>query len=35
VPLNDGQPERDIIPLITGLLQIIGSTVAIIVAVTR
>ena len=35
VPLNDGQPKRDIIPLITGLLQIIGSTVAIIVAVTR
>ena len=35
VPLNDGLPKRDIIPLITGLLQIIGSTVAIIVAVTR
>jgi protein involved in polysaccharide export with SLBB domain len=35
VPLNDGQPRRDIIPIITGLAQIIGSTVAIIVAVTR
>ena len=28
-------PKRDIIPIITGLAQIIGSTVAIIVAVTR
>jgi polysaccharide biosynthesis/export protein len=35
VPTNEGQPKRDIIPLITGLAQIIGSTVAIIVAVTR
>jgi hypothetical protein len=35
VPDNDGLPKRDWIPLITGLAQIIGSTVAIVVAVTR
>ena len=35
VPEGDGQPKRDWIPLVTGLAQIIGSTVAIVVAVTR
>jgi polysaccharide export outer membrane protein len=35
VPPNDGTTKRDWIPLITGLAQIIGSTVAILVAVTR
>jgi len=35
VPENDGSPKRDWIPLVTGLAQIIGSTVAILVAVTR
>ena len=35
VPVRDPATKRDIIPLITGLAQIIGSTVAIIVAVTR
>jgi polysaccharide biosynthesis/export protein len=35
VPENDGTQKRDWIPLITGLAQIIGSTVAIVVAVTR
>ena len=35
VPIRDPATKRDIIPLITGLAQIIGSTVAIIVAVTR
>ncbi len=35
VPLNDGQPKRDYVAMITGLAQIIGSTVAIIIAVTR
>jgi polysaccharide biosynthesis/export protein len=35
VPENDGQAKRDYIGLITGLAQIIGSTVAIIIAVTR
>jgi protein involved in polysaccharide export with SLBB domain len=35
VPYRDPSAKRDIIPLITGLAQIIGSTVAIVVAVTR
>ncbi|MEO8563379.1 MAG: SLBB domain-containing protein [bacterium] len=35
VPNNDGQPKRDYVALVTGLAQIIGSTVAIIIAVTR
>ena len=35
VPEDDGKPDRDYLPLLTGLAQIIGSTVAIIVAVTR
>jgi polysaccharide export outer membrane protein len=35
VPESDGQPKRDIIPLITGLAQVLGSTIAILVAVTR
>jgi polysaccharide export outer membrane protein len=35
VPENDGTPKKDWIPLITGLAQIVGSTVAIIIAVTR
>jgi polysaccharide export outer membrane protein len=35
VPEGDGKPKQDYLPLITGLAQIIGSTVAIIVAVTR
>jgi hypothetical protein len=35
VPFGDGTPARDWIPFLTGLLQIVGSTVAIIVAVTR
>ena len=35
VPVRDPANKRDIIPLITGLAQIIGSTVAIVVAVTR
>jgi protein involved in polysaccharide export with SLBB domain len=35
VPQNDGAAKRDWVPLLTGLAQIIGSTVAIIVAVTR
>jgi polysaccharide biosynthesis/export protein len=35
VPKSDGQTKRDWIPLVTGLAQIIGSTVAILVAVTR
>jgi protein involved in polysaccharide export with SLBB domain len=35
VPENDGTPKRDYVALITGLAQIIGSTVAIIIAVTR
>jgi len=35
VPENDGSPKKDWIPLVTGLAQIIGSTVAILVAVTR
>jgi polysaccharide biosynthesis/export protein len=35
VPTNDGSAKRDWVPLLTGLAQIIGSTVAIIVAVTR
>jgi polysaccharide export outer membrane protein len=35
VPLGDGTPKRDWIPFVTGLAQIIGSTVAIVVAVTR
>ena len=35
VPEGDGKPRQDYLPLITGLAQIIGSTVAIIVAVTR
>lgn len=35
VPVSDGAPKRDIIPLITGLAQILGSTIAIIIAVTR
>ncbi|HEU4720890.1 MAG TPA: SLBB domain-containing protein [Gemmatimonadaceae bacterium] len=35
VPVSDGAPKRDWIPLVTGLAQIIGSTVAILVAVTR
>jgi protein involved in polysaccharide export with SLBB domain len=35
VPIRDPATKRDIIPLITGLAQIIGSTVAIVVAVTR
>jgi len=35
VPESDGSPKRDWIPLVTGLAQIIGSTVAIIIAVTR
>jgi protein involved in polysaccharide export with SLBB domain len=35
VPPNDGVTKRDWVPLLTGLAQIIGSTVAIIVAVTR
>jgi protein involved in polysaccharide export with SLBB domain len=35
VPPNDGAAKRDWVPLLTGLAQIIGSTVAIIVAVTR
>jgi len=35
VPEGSGQQKRDWIPLITGLAQIIGSTVAILVAVTR
>ena len=35
VPVRDPSTKRDIIPLITGLAQILGSTVAIIVAVTR
>jgi polysaccharide biosynthesis/export protein len=35
VPENDGQAKRDYVGLITGLAQIVGSTVAIIIAVTR
>jgi protein involved in polysaccharide export with SLBB domain len=35
VPEGDGKPKQDYLPLLTGLAQIIGSTVAIIVAVTR
>jgi protein involved in polysaccharide export with SLBB domain len=35
VPPNDGAQKRDWMPLLTGLAQILGSTVAIIVAVTR
>jgi protein involved in polysaccharide export with SLBB domain len=35
VPANDGKPKQDLLPLLAGLVQIIGSTVAIIVAVTR
>jgi protein involved in polysaccharide export with SLBB domain len=35
VPEGDGSPKHDWIPLITGLAQILGSTVAIVVAVTR
>jgi protein involved in polysaccharide export with SLBB domain len=35
VPPNDGVQRRDWLPLLTGLAQILGSTVAIIVAVTR
>jgi protein involved in polysaccharide export with SLBB domain len=35
VPLNDGVTKRDTVALITGLAQIIGSAVAIIIAVTR
>ena len=35
VPEGDGKAKQDYLPLITGLAQIIGSTVAIIVAVTR
>ena len=35
VPEGDGRPKQDYLPLLTGLAQIIGSTVAIIVAVTR
>ena len=35
VPQNDGVTRRDIVALITGLAQVIGSTVAIILAVTR
>jgi protein involved in polysaccharide export with SLBB domain len=35
VPQNSGQPKRDNIALITGLAQIVASTVAIIIAVTR
>jgi protein involved in polysaccharide export with SLBB domain len=35
VPEGDGTPKRDWIPMITGLAQILGSTVAIVVAVTR
>ena len=35
VPTSDGSAKRDWIPLVTGLAQIIGSTVAILVAVTR
>ena len=35
VPENDGTAKRDYVALITGLAQIVGSTVAIIIAVTR
>ena len=35
VPTNEGKQKTDYLPLLTGLAQIIGSTVAIIVAVTR
>jgi len=35
VPEDDGKPKDSIIPLISGLVQIIGSTVAILLAVTR
>ncbi|HKH92003.1 MAG TPA: SLBB domain-containing protein, partial [Gemmatimonadaceae bacterium] len=35
VPEDDGKPNESIIPLISGLVQIIGSTVAILLAVTR
>jgi polysaccharide export outer membrane protein len=35
VPESDGTARRDWVPLVTGLAQIIGSTVAILVAVTR
>jgi polysaccharide biosynthesis/export protein len=35
VPVNDGAAKRDTVALITGLAQIIGSAVAIIIAVTR
>ena len=35
VPQNDGQQKRDYVALITGVAQIIASTVAIIIAVTR
>jgi protein involved in polysaccharide export with SLBB domain len=35
VPESDGTAKRDWVPLVTGLAQIIGSTVAILVAVTR
>ena len=35
VPESDGQPRRDTVALITGLAQIVASTVAIIIAVTR
>jgi protein involved in polysaccharide export with SLBB domain len=35
VPENDGQPRKDTVALITGLAQIVASTVAIIIAVTR
>jgi protein involved in polysaccharide export with SLBB domain len=35
VPEGDGTPKRDWIPMITGLAQILGSTVAIVVAGTR
>jgi polysaccharide export outer membrane protein len=35
VPEDDGKPKQDLLPLLTGLIQIIGSTVAIVVALTR
>jgi polysaccharide export outer membrane protein len=35
VPEDDGKAKQDLLPLLTGLIQIIGSTVAIVVALTR
>jgi polysaccharide biosynthesis/export protein len=35
VPQDNGRPSQNLLPVITGLIQLIGSTVAIIVAVTR